>query len=152
MKYDVIGFPKAGSVSVQKWLEKQGYDASKSEWPYLWGMDKLKKHLGDSRPVLVTREKHDALWSFYEYFGYKGKIDFFDFLNLRIRNTRFLNHTPLEIYDYDGVIKKLEPLNPLIYKLEELMQEPSFPHENPTMMKSIIPEQYRKTLYSKGFI
>lgn len=146
MKYDVIGFPKAGSVSTQKWLESRGHDYTKSEWPFLWEIEKIKKYLGDRIPVLVIRNKYDAIWSFYEYFGYKGLIPFDEFLNIRIRSISFKNFTPLEIFDYDRWIKKLEPLNPEIYKLETVRKEPDYPHENKTILKSNIPTQYLNTI------
>ena len=146
MIYDVIGFPKSGSVSTQKWLESRGHDCTKSEWPFLWNIERIKAHLGDRIPVLVIRNKPDALWSFYEYFGYKGKIPFEDFLNIRVRGTNFLNFTPLEIFDYDRWINKLEPLKPIIYKLEEIRLESDYPHENKTMLKSNIPTKYLNSI------
>ena len=141
MKYDVIGFPKCGSVSTQRWLSLN-HDCVKTEWPYMWNKEKIGEHLGDRIPVLVIRNKYDALWSFYEYFGYKGVIPFEDFLNLRIRSTNFKNLTPLEIFDYDRWIEYLKEFNPVIYKLEELQKLEDYPHENKTILKSIIPTQY----------
>ncbi|HSA75482.1 MAG TPA: hypothetical protein VLE21_04770 [Candidatus Nitrosocosmicus sp.] len=140
-KYDVIGFAKCGTVSVQKWMLNQGFDCTKNEWPIYWNIEKIKQHLQDRIPIIVKRDKKQALWSFYEYFGYKGQIEFDDFLELRIRNNNFLNLTPLEIFDFDKHIDRLKELNPIVYDLEELQKRKDFPHENPTMRKTPVPDE-----------
>ncbi|UVF62280.1 sulfotransferase family protein [Nitrososphaeria virus YSH_462411] len=100
---------------------------------------------------MVTREKPDALWSFYEYFGYKtNNIPFEAFLNINLRFNMFKNFTPLEIYDYDRWLEHMKPFNPIIYKLEELQKLDDYPHENRTIQKSIIPDKHRKYLNSIG--
>lgn len=141
MRYAILGFPKCGTISTQKWYSDKGYDCTKPEWPIFWSIDKVKKFLGDRIPVIVTREKSEALWSFYEYFGYRGQIPFKDFLNLRIRATNFLNYTPLEMFDYDRWINNLKELNPIIHKLEDLQKLDDYPHENLTMRKTSIPQE-----------
>jgi hypothetical protein len=147
MKYAVIGFPKCGTVSTQRWLLNRGHDATKNEWPIYWEINKIREFLGDRIPVIVIRDKADALWSFYEYFGYdKLKIPFKEFLHLRVRANNFLNHTPLEIYDYDKWIDRIKPLNPEIYRIEELHKLYDYPHENKTINKSIIPDEYRNLI------
>lgn len=152
MKYAVIGFPKCGTISTDKWLRDKGEDSVKIEWPIFWEVSKVKQLLQDRTPVIVTRNKDDFLWSFYEYFGYKGQLPFKDFLELRIRSTRFLNFTPLEMSDYDMWIDNLSSLDPIVYKLEELQSLPEFPHENLTRRKTVIPDEEKETLSSLSII
>ncbi|UVF62430.1 hypothetical protein [Nitrososphaeria virus YSH_922147] len=148
MKYDVIGYAKCGTVSVQRWMLNQGYDCTKNEWPVYWDIERLRNHLQDRIPVIVKRKKIDALWSFYEYFGYRGQIGFKDFLEIRIRNNNFLNMTPLEIYDYSH-IERIKELNPIVYDIEELQKLDDFPHENITLRKTSVPDEIREILINK---
>ena len=140
MKYSVIGFAKCGTVSLQKYLTNKGHDATKNEHPVYWTKEKQDDFLKDRQPIVITRDRAETLWSFYQYFGYdKLKLPYEEFFTLKIKANNFLNLTPIEIYDYDRWILP----NYEVIRYEELIKDPEFPHENKTRNKTEIPYQFK---------
>ena len=151
MNYAVIGFPKCGTASMQEYLMKKYPDSNsvKLEFPIYGEAHKFEKELKGYRPVILTRDRKEMLWSFYNYFSMTS-VPFEDFLEMPIRAYNMKGLTPLEQTDYDRWIEPFKKYDPWILTLDEAMKLDGFPHNEITRTKNKpkMPDDVKRILES----
>jgi len=146
MKYAIIGFPKCGTVSLEnKLIEEYGKENVIRIVPELiWnnkGPKIMMEQYKDYTPVIITRDPADRIWSAFKYYTQFKRMWFEKFL--RGNNVRYKSigcYQPIYQSDYNMYISRFK--DPIVYSLEELQQDPDFPHENKTKRKKM-PQKYR---------
>ncbi len=136
-KYIVVGFPKCGQISLVNYLTSKGFDMARFD--QIWRSDALDKTAGqypDRHPIIVTRDKVEMIWSSYWYWPYNTYMSFPDYLkHITPTETSLGDENPIHHAQYEEHIAKFDELNPILFKFEELIKLPNFPHDNPTAYK-----------------
>ena len=137
MNAAVIGFPKCGTVSMAEYLRKKYPDDNilKLEFPIYGEQDKFEDKLKGYTPVIMTRDKVNFLWSFYNYFSLSS-VPFEKFLDMPFRAYNMKGLTPLQQADFDRWIEPYKKFNPMIVRIEEAQQWEGFPHAEITKTKN----------------
>jgi len=136
IKLVVLGFQRCGKHSVIEHLNKKGFNvkrldiAYESIAPYSY-----QRKYPNYRPVFVTRDRADMLWSIYQY-EYKQEISFQKFVE---------DKKIIEKADFNRWIRPFadRELNPLVLNLDEMVKEKGFPHLNKGKKYSEIPLTFR---------
>ncbi len=138
----IMGFQKCGMTSLIKYYRKQyGQSASIHATEDITSPDCVEKFLRFEKthfPVVIIRDKIDALWSMYEFFGYNKSMTLEEFLSINKPHVWYINENPIFRIDYDFHIEKIKKYNPTILKLEEMSDD--FPQENKTKNKTNLDE------------
>lgn len=83
-KVAIIGFPKCGTTSLHKHLEKLGVTVQRPEIIYYLdtpqGFDYVKEHLKGYKLVTVWRNNAERLWSAWHFFGFNTRMSFERFI------------------------------------------------------------------------
>ncbi len=141
-KFVIVGFPKCGQNSLIEYLRTKynlpvvGRDGSplvtKSE--FIWHYDafeKMETWAGRGyKCVIIKRDPVERIWSSYNYFDYRSKMTFEEYLNLEGYTKLLGEENPLKQSKYDYWIKKLNLYTPLVFDLEELKKDKQFPWVN----------------------
>lgn len=143
--YVIIGFPKCGTVSLQKYLKKKhGVKVHRNE--ILWSEKSLgewNKHYQGCKPVIIKRDPIERIWSAYNYYAWAMCKPFY----IWIENDKPLNRTgtnsPIQAVNYDRFIQPFLHLKPEIYQLEEIT-DPEFTNENKNIIKKPMPPENRQ--------
>ena len=132
MKYIIIGFPKCGTQSLEKYLTDKGHTVLREELVYL--KDGLKQYLtkySDYIPVLITRIPECRQWSLYHFKEYHKTMSFNEFRNKKFKvGLNFGLDTALECSQYEKYIKNWRKHKVIIHKLSEIQKEKDFPLMN----------------------
>jgi len=155
-KFVVVGFPKCGQNSLIEYLRVKynlpvvGRDGAplvtKSE--FIWHYDAFEKmETWEGRGykcVIIRRNPADRIWSSYNYFGYKEKMRFEEYLDLEGYSKLLGEENPIKQSNYDYWIKQLNLYSPLVFDLEKISIDPTFPtlNENEDEWYSRIPPVY----------
>lgn len=134
----IVGFPKCGTVSLEKYLKRKypEPDTSVVRFEYAWKREGAKaceeKH-SNKRPVIIVRNPVDRIWSAFRYFEFYKKMSLEEFLKNKVdHDGRLGTGDPIECSDYQKWIDKWMHLNPIVVKLETMIVLGNFPNENPT--------------------
>jgi len=136
IKLVILGFSKCGQHSVIEHLNKKGFNVKKLEIAYQLGAPyTLKRKYPNYRPVFVTRDPADMVWSMYNY-EYRQEMSFESFVERK------------DVVDKADFRKWIKPfiereLNPLILNLDEMMKEEGFPHLNKNKKYHEMPLKFR---------
>lgn len=143
-KFVIVGFPKCGQNSLIEYLRAK-YNlpvtdnsgsplVTKSE--FIWKTDAVEQmtkwDAKGYKCVIIKREPVDRIWSSYYYFGYYTKMSYENYLEIRGYHRTLGEENPLLQSDYDHWIDRLKSFKPLVYDLEEILKESSFPVINKT--------------------
>lgn len=81
-------------------------------------------------PVVITRNKVDAIWSIYWFFGYHKSHTLEEFLKIDEPSIQYGNNNPINRVDYEYHLSKFEGVEDVVvHKLEEM---PELEHKNKT--------------------
>ena len=144
--YVIIGFPKAGTVSLQNFLrKKKKKKIHRRELIYLDdGPDIFEKNYKGCIPVIIKRNPIDRLWSAYNYYQWLKSIPFKEWVLNEKHINQIGTNSPIKSCDYDYFIKRFERFNPQICDLES--NKGSFEVLNSNTGKPPIPPEYREFL------
>ena len=136
-KYVIVGFPKCGQMSLEKYLQDKGYDVTRQD--NIWN-SRARQEIEDQQPgripIIITRNPIDMIWSSYHYWHYKDVMTFPEYLTYRVTRESNLGYeNPIEHADYEKHINKFLDMKPLLFKFEEMVGLPDYPHENNTENK-----------------
>jgi len=130
----IVGFQKCGINSLIKHYRKQyGESASIHATEDITSPDCVEKFQvfqNTHFPVAITRNKVDAVWSMYTYFGYYKTMTIQEFLAINKPHAFWQNENPLFRVDYEYHLSKLEDYGLVVLKLEDMGD--LFPKENTT--------------------
>ena len=79
----VIGFPKCGTVSLEKYLKRKFLDISVIRYEAIWlrvGVQEYEEKHNNKRPVIIVRNPVDRIWSAFRYFNFYKTMSLEDFL------------------------------------------------------------------------
>ena len=131
----IVGFPKCGTVSLEKFLQAKGHHTTRAELAWTdTGVAYFEKHYSQYRPVFITRNPADRIWSGYHYFNLYQSYTFKEILSGKI-STKYDDmgmRDPIEQSDYATYIKPWEKLDPIILSMEEMADVEGFGKENIT--------------------
>ena len=134
---------------MQEYLLKKYPESNsvKLEFPIFGGQNRFEKDLKGYRPVIMTRDRKEMLWSFYNYFNMQ-LVPFKYFLNMPIRAYNMKGLTPLQQTDYERWITPFKKYDPWIISLDDAMKLEGFPHNEITRTKNKpdIPSDVREIL------
>lgn len=157
-KFNIIGFPKCGQVSMQSYLSEiyTGYNIRRDE--IMWkrsGVEDYEKIYGKLgvRPIIILRDPIEAIWSYYWYMGHGDKnnpvfMEYEEFLVAPNYNEQLGEENPISCYNFNKWIKRFTKFKPIIIELEEMKKNPNFPLLNPTSARVDmveIPDHYKDT-------
>jgi len=147
-KYVIVGFPKCGQMSLEKYFKDQGYDIQRNDC--IWNSNSLQeiKDQNPGRiPIIITRDPIDMIWDSYWYWHYKSLMSFPEYLTYSTERESNLGHeNPIDHADYEKHILKFAELNPILFKFNEMIRIPGYPHVNQTDNKPQITPEYRKMI------
>lgn len=147
-KYIVAGFPKCGQISLVNYLTGKGFDVGRFD--QIWRTDALDRTAGqhpDRIPIIITRDKVEMIWSSYWYWPYNTYMSLPTYLkHYTPTETSLGDENPIHHAQYEEHIAKFDELNPILFKFEDLIKLPNFPHDNKTVTKPQI------TLKQRGWI
>jgi len=136
-KYVVVGFPKCGQISLVNYLIKKGYDVTRMDC--IWrsnAKELIEGQHGGRQPIIVTRDPIAMIWSSYWYWPYNTYMSFPQYLKHEVpTETSLGTENPIDHADYERHIAKFADMNPLMFKFEDLITLPDYPHDNKTIYK-----------------
>ena len=144
-KYVVVGFPKCGQMSLVKYLQDEGYDVTRQD--NIWN-SRARQEIEDQQPgripIIITRDPVEMIWSSYWYWHYKDVMPFHKYLKHRVtRESSLGNENPIDHADYEKHINKFLDMKPVMFKFEEVVKLPNYPHVNETGYKPALPLKFR---------
>ncbi len=86
-------------------------------------------------PVVITRDKVDAIWSIYWFFGYYKTHDLESFLKIDEPAIQYGNNNPINRVDYDYHLRKFPDagiFDVKVFSLDNMGDIPDFPRKNTT--------------------
>lgn len=138
----VIGFPKCGQESLIEFLKLKYPKRIVKKDEIIWnkkGVEIFKEKYGDRMtPVIIKREPILRMWSAYWYFEYTDdkpyneRFSFPEYLELEDYKYHIGEMNPVKQSNYYRWIKPWLDLDPIIFKLEDLIHNKQFPHLNQT--------------------
>lgn len=114
----IIGFQKCGQTALSSYLKCKVNELIY----YPDATDRFKSHYQHThRPVFITRDPTEKLWSEYHYFErYREEMTFIEFLDYRSDQVDQGYTTPVERCDYFRWIEPFKQFNPLVLSLENM--------------------------------
>lgn len=132
-----MGFQKCGINSLIKWYSNQLGDASRihttEDITSIHCIPTYMPFRDTHFPVVIVRDKVDAIWSIYWFFGYHKSHTLEEFLHIDEPSIQYGNNNPINRVDFGYHISKF-PENG-IYDLKVIYLEQmgdAFPKENIT--------------------
>ena len=128
----LCGFQKCGLNSIIKWYSDQGItDIHTTEDITSTNCIPTFLPFKDTHfPVVIIRNKVDAIWSIYWFFGYHKSHTLKEFLNIDEPSIQYGNNNPINRVDYSYHLKKFEGITDVqVYELEKMID---FPKKNTT--------------------
>jgi hypothetical protein len=129
MKFNIVGFPKCGTQSLEKFLSDKGHDVVRTELVYMDnGIEEHLQHYSQYRTVFITRDPEERMKSLYFFDHFHLEMSYEEFK--KTTHTRGINfgvQTPETCCDYEKYIKQWSQFNPLVFKLENLKNLQGFP-------------------------
>lgn len=147
--YVVIGIPKCGTVSMAEYLKKKFPKAAVTRVELIYdpkGIDYYQTYHKGWKPVIITRDPADRIWTAYHFWKFMDRMEFDQFLHYvdPIMNNVGCNN-PIAQSDYDRYIEKWKAFDPVVVSLEQMSREKDFPHLQRTQeVKNITIEEMPK--------
>ncbi len=136
-KFNIIGFPKCGQVSMQKYLidRYSGYNTRRDE--LIWkksGVEEYEKMQFDNlQTIIMIRDPVKACWSNYWYmYNAENNMDYKKFLTTPSYHDQLGEENPISCYNFNKWIKRFLKFNPIIVELEHIRENSNFPTLNTT--------------------
>ena len=142
INYVVVGFPKCGQVSADKYLRDK-YPDTPRRAELAWRDDGISKWTniirghtfqipdGEIRPYFVTRDPIERIWSAYLFFGHQTIGDYPTYLINRLYQP-YGEGNPIMQSNYEKWLKPWQEYHPKVVELEDLNKIYDFPHMNIT--------------------
>ena len=83
-------------------------------------------------PVVIIRNKVEAIWSIYWFFGYYKEYDLEQFLKIDTPNIQYGNNNPINRVDFDYHISKFDSIGEKVTVFNIDDQPEDFPVKNTT--------------------
>lgn len=111
----------------------------KLEWP-IFDPDSFNRSL---KPVIITRDKIEFLWSMRHYFNLQS-IPYDKFLELPMHGWNMKGVKIIDMIDYERWIEPFRVLDPIVMKFEDMIKLDDFPHNEITRTrnKPDIPKEF----------
>lgn len=84
------------------------------------------------RLAIIDREPVSRIWSTYHDFNFYAKMTFDEYLKFDGYSNTYGEMNPIIQSDYSYWTGRVQHLDPLIFHLEDLIQDKDFAHRNPT--------------------
>lgn len=135
-KYIVIGTIKSGQNSMIEYLQKR-FNIFTRKDEFMWRKDAVeiykRKYLDNAiRPVFITRDPAQRIWSHFHYFNYSVSMSFEEFLCMRGHNDVFGEENPISQSNYSKWIRPFLPYDPIVVDVDDMQENPNFPTINKT--------------------
>jgi len=153
----IVGFPKCGQISLQRWLEeKHNKKYTFDKYESIWRRD-AEDHFkllveNDVEILVITRDPVEACWSSYWYFTDERKeMTYEEWLAHKGCDKVLGERNPISCFNFDKWLVRLKKYNPTIYKLEDVKKVDKFPLLNPTSarIKMLVMTEEQITLTKK---
>lgn len=120
----IVGFQRCGQNSLVEYLSEEYDDVQRTELLHDHnGIRRFKEQYIDKYfPVIITRNRVDAIWSRYWYFGFNERMTLAEYL---CQNNPGVS--PLFETDFEFHKDRWKHLGLKIYKMEELTHLTEFP-------------------------
>ncbi len=145
----IIGAPKCGTCSLQKYLQERFPDKTVVRTESIFkgerGVKEFKDNHSDKVAVIITRDDVKRIWSQYNYFALQDKMTLKEYLEYDLRDKEDIfaslgKGNPIKQAQWDYWFKIWEEVNPIITTLEECQKLEGFPHENKTADRRHYPD------------
>ena len=143
-KYIICGFTKCGSTSLEQYIRNKGYDIERRE-SFFWDRpDTIRRLFSGRKVILITRDPVERTWSHYNYKRYHQEGDRMQikcsFEEAMEKHPEIWQHS---MYDkYITNFKELQDEWPIIFKFENLIKIPDYPHlTKSTYSEELTPER-----------
>ena len=114
-KYVIVGFPKCGQMSLEKYFIDKGFDIKRHD--IIWrekAPEIIRTHDLGRIPIIITRDPIEMIWSSYNYWPYHDSMSFERYLRHRtVRESNLGHENPIEHADYKKHIKRFKDMNPI---------------------------------------
>lgn len=136
MKFIIIGFPKCGQHSMAKYLKARFGITDKDilNPEIIWNktaLEEYEKNWADKpyKLMILTRNIHDFVYSGFNFWKYRNKMSFEQFLDYKIDLWKGDGkQTVIDRANFEKWIKPFYKFNPIILDIDELKLNPNFPH------------------------
>ena len=150
-RFNIIGFPKCGQVSLQTYCHFMWDDVATRRDEIIWrkDIDKEINKIWDKtiQLVVIMREPISACWSNYWdiYKAHKPDhtLSYEDFLTYSEYHQDLGELNPISCYNYAKWLKPIYKYNPILLDMEEVRKNINFPHENKTKNIPTMPQHYK---------
>ena len=133
----IIGTPKCGSTSLERYLKKIYPNKTIVREELLWRPEDGKKKIKDCyegwQTIVILRNNVDRIWSSFHYFSYYVNMSLQDYLEFEKPDNlgaMLPIANPLVQGDYNFWLKQWEDYNPIVVYVEDLQKLDDFPHDN----------------------
>jgi len=136
----LCGFQKCGLNSLIKWFqETKGItDIHTTEDITSVNCIPTYKPFQDKcYPIAIIRDKIEAVWSMYWFFGYYRQFTLEEFMKIDKPSIQYGNENPCNRVDFDYHLSKFEKYCnevPVVYNLDEMRKLSGFKKENSTQV------------------
>ena len=162
----IIGFSKCGQTSLETYLNKRYPSLINRKLENAWAQNAVETYLekyghAKYQPIFITRDPIERIWSGYHYFHwdskelpYREQYTFPEYLELKDYRYHIGELNPISQSNYSKWIRPWLKLNPIVISVEDMEENPNFPHLNKTEdIRNIqikpIPEEFKKLAREK---
>lgn len=131
--YIIIGFPKCGTSSLYQYLTNKHPDKKIHRRELIWrddGVEEFERRYNGCTPVIITRDPVYRILSAYNYYEWLKGTDLIEWINNKKPINQIGTNSPIEASKYENFIKRFTHLNPIIYKLEDMIDDSDFKKTN----------------------
>ena len=129
----IMGFQKCGINSLIKWYSDQGIECKTTEdITSIHCIPTYEPFKETHFPVVITRDKVDAIWSIYWFFGYHKSHSLGEFLEIDEPSIQYGNENPINRVDFDYHVSKFRENGIYDAKVLRIDQIPNVPRKNIT--------------------
>ena len=133
----LCGFQKCGLNSLIKWFETKGITNihTTEDITSINCIPTFKPFQDKCYPIAIIRDKVEAVWSTFWFFGYYKQFTLEEFLKIDKPSIQYGNENPCNRVDYDYHLSKFEKyvdVIPVVYNLDEMRKLSGFTKENTT--------------------
>ena len=132
----LCGFQKCGLNSIIKWFASKGITDihTTEDITSIHCIPTYKPFQDKCYPIAIIRDKIEAVWSMYWFFGYYRQFTLEEFMKLDKPSIQYGNENPCNRVDFDYHLSKFDLVDevPVVYNLDELRKLKGFTKENST--------------------
>lgn len=131
MDFTIIGLPKCGTTSLQRYLKDQNPESQVTKLESIYDPNALPvyEQFHKGTPIIITRKPWDKLWSGYHYFSFHKRMTFEEFLDSKnpdLQNLGFAK--PLEDCDWRPYAEPFKEYGFQTFTLDFKKAAEGFPH------------------------